>query len=123
MAIGERTSTCADWFPTGQGEPDASGHTCGDAPLAQSHQAPTTLTSHPTSKTSSQRLPGKHAQHPRNNQILGNHRSERTLTMPTNTTHAASSKPLNTNNTRTIETALLVATINASNVDTQRGAR
>jgi hypothetical protein len=122
MAISEPTSTCADWFPTGQGEPDASGHTCGDAPLAQSHQAPTTLTSHPTSKTSSQRLPGKHAQHPRKSNP-GNPRSERTLTMPTNTTNAARSKPGNTNKTRTIGAALLVADINHSNADTQRGAR
>jgi hypothetical protein len=43
--------------------------------------------------------------------------------MPTNTTHAALSEPGNTNNTRTIDGALLVAAINANNVDTQWGAR
>jgi hypothetical protein len=40
--------------------------------------------------------------------------------MTTNTTHAAFGEPGNTNNTRTIDAALLVADIN---VDTQRGAR
>jgi hypothetical protein len=43
--------------------------------------------------------------------------------MPTNTTHTVFGGPGNTNNTRTIDAPLLIATINDSNVDTERGAR